>query len=107
MVVGVALFEIHIPHAGSLKEKRSVVRSLIERVRSRFPVSVSEVGFQDLHQRARVGVTFVSSDQKVVEKTLASIQEFAESSVEGELLGWTEELLHFDEAAPLDLPHLR
>ena len=54
MFVTVALFELHIPHAQSLKDKRMVVRSVRDKLRN-LDLSVKEVAFHDLHQRARKG----------------------------------------------------
>ena len=65
MHVGVLRISLHIPHARSLKEKRSVVRRFRDRVRARFEVSIAEVDAQDLLQRAVFGVsvaTFVYDD---------------------------------------------
>ena len=52
MLVCVALFELDIEFAQSLKDKRMVVRSLKEKLRSRFEISAAEVGLLDLHQRS-------------------------------------------------------
>jgi uncharacterized protein YlxP (DUF503 family) len=62
MIVGVAALEIQIHGSNSLKEKRGVVQSICRRLRNRFPVSVAEVGGQDLWQRALLGVTAIGSD---------------------------------------------
>jgi uncharacterized protein YlxP (DUF503 family) len=53
-------FELHIPHSRSLKEKRAVVRPIVEGLRSRFSLSVAEVGYQDKWQRALIGLAVVS-----------------------------------------------
>jgi uncharacterized protein YlxP (DUF503 family) len=105
MVVAVAVFEIHIPHAQSLKEKRMVVKSLRDRIRNRFEVSAAEVGLQELHQRARLGVAIVSGDEKVVTPVLEEIVGFIEQ--DAALLGWSQEIVHFDDDAAQDLPHLK
>ena len=47
MIVGAAAVEIHIHESQSLKQKRGVVRSIAQRVRNRFQLSVAEVGGQD------------------------------------------------------------
>jgi len=60
MFVGVARFELFIPDSRSLKDKRSVVRSVINGVGNRFNISIAEVAHQDLWQRAALGVTCVS-----------------------------------------------
>lgn len=105
MVIAAAIYEIHIPHAQSLKEKRMVVKSLRDRIRNKFEVSAAEVGLQDLHQRARIGVAVVSGDETVVERVLEEIVSFIEA--DATLIGWTHELMHLDEVAGQDLPHLK
>jgi uncharacterized protein YlxP (DUF503 family) len=73
MMVGVLRLTFHIPHARSLKEKRSVVRRFRDRVRARFDVSIAEVAAQDLHQRAVFGVAVVSSDAAVCDSVLEKV----------------------------------
>lgn len=92
MVVGVAVFDLHIPHAQSLKEKRMVVKSVRDRIRNRFSISAAEVGMQDLHQRAQIGVAIVSADEKAISPILEQVVAFIEQ--EATLLDWTQELIH-------------
>jgi uncharacterized protein len=104
MVVGIAVFEIHIPHAQSLKEKRAVVKRLRDRIRHRFEVSTAEVALQELHQRARLGVAVISSSHETVSRILESVLSFADENVDGRILGSTREIMSFDAGGPLDLP---
>ncbi len=101
MLVVAAIFEIHIPFAQSLKEKRMVVKSLRDKLRHRFEISASEVAFHDLHQRARLAVAFVSNDHGTSDALLEKIRSFVESNSEAVLAGWTSETLEFDEMATL------
>src|SRR5271169_5381144 len=78
MYVGVLRLTFHVPHARSLKEKRSVVRRFRDRVRARFDVSIAEVGAQDLLQRAVFGVSVVSGDAKMCDSVLAQVARAAE-----------------------------
>jgi len=52
--------ELHIPTSRSLKEKRGVLRPIVEGIRHRFQISVAEVGYQDKWQRALIGMAVVS-----------------------------------------------
>jgi len=101
MLVAVALFELHIEFAGSLKDKRMVVKSLRDKLRAHFPISAAEVGLQDIHQRARVGLSFVTSDRSYAHSLLDKLQNFIDSNTDAVLSGWTQELLEFDEDATL------
>lgn len=84
MVVGTVLVELHIPQSTSLKAKRSVVNRIKQRLSSRFNVSVSEVDYQDLWQRAAIGVAVVGGEKGVVESSLTKVVNLiqAEPSVE-------------------------
>ena len=53
--------ELHIPASQSLKEKRAVLRPIVEGLRHRFQISVAEVDYQDKWQRALLGVAVVSA----------------------------------------------
>jgi uncharacterized protein YlxP (DUF503 family) len=58
--VAVLQLELHIPTSRSLKEKRAVLRPIVEGLRHRFQISVAEVGYQDKWQRALIGMAVVS-----------------------------------------------
>lgn len=79
MYVGVLYVEMHLPGATSLKDKRQIVQSVKMKLRSKFNVSASEVDFQDLWQRAGMGVAAVSGDRANLEHTLHHILEIIES----------------------------
>jgi len=101
MYVGVAIYEVHIAQARSLKDKRAVIRSLRSRIRSRLELSVAEVDHQDLHQRSRIAVAAVSVDGALVEKLLDDVTNILEEDRSTELTGSTREILPFDESVAL------
>lgn len=73
MVIGLLTLELHFPGARSLKDKRQALRSLEQRIRNRFNVSIAEVEHQDLWQRARLAVVSVNTDHTHLESTLESV----------------------------------
>jgi hypothetical protein len=73
MMVGVARITLRLHENHSLKEKRRVLKSIIEKSRHRFNVTVAEVADQDLHQRATLGVAVVGSDSRVLNSLLDRI----------------------------------
>jgi uncharacterized protein YlxP (DUF503 family) len=93
MVVGVAVIELHLPHARSLKDKRRVVKSLIERLHARHRISVAETGFQDLHQRAEIGVAAVTRTAAEAEALLERVRRAADDESEAEILDWRPQIL--------------
>jgi len=101
MLVVVALLELHIEFAESLKDKRMVVKSLKDKLRNRFQISASEVALQDVHQRARLAMAFIAHDHASADATLEKISGFVDSNTDATLAGWTTEKLDFDEMADL------
>jgi len=98
MLVVVAIFELHIEGAQSLKDKRHVVRGVKDRLRN-LDLSAKEVALQDLHQRARIAVSFIALDHAAADGTLEKIQTLVESNAE--VTGFTSEKLDFDENVAL------
>jgi len=86
MVVGVLTLEVFFPYARSLKDKRQSLKGFKDRVRSRHNVALAEVEFQDKWQRARIGVTAVSSSRVVVEELLTRVLREAEGTVGGTIV---------------------
>ena len=75
-IVGLRIFDLHIPGAQSLKEKRYVLRSLKDRLgNGRYNISVAEVGHLDKWQRCELAVATVSGQRKSVERTLDAVRE--------------------------------
>ena len=105
MIVGVAALEIQIHGSNSLKEKRGVVQSICRRVRNRFNVAVSEVGGQELWQRALLGVAAVGSDAGVLRSALERAVAFVEEMHLAEVLHSEVEILRlpYQEGDPEEL----
>ncbi len=78
MIVGAAAVEIHVHESQSLKAKRGVVRSIMGRLKSRFNVSVSEVGGQETWQRAVLGLSMSGSEEVPVRRALEKAIRFIE-----------------------------
>ena len=77
----------------SLKDKRSAVRSLKDRVRSKFNASVAEVGYQDKWQRSVVVVCFVGGDKRHLESDAAHVRTICEEAVDVEIVAINQEWL--------------
>lgn len=93
MFIGLLTLDLHFPGARSLKDKRQALRSLEQRIRNRFNVSIAEVEHQDLWQRARLAVVSVNTDHGHLESTLQSVAGEAGSARDVELLDSQVELL--------------
>jgi uncharacterized protein YlxP (DUF503 family) len=82
-----ARFTFNIPHAASLKDKRQVRRSLIDKARYKFNASVAEVDTQDVIQTLTIGVAVISGDAAHAQNSLDEIIRFMEVNEEAELTG--------------------
>ncbi|HEU0140550.1 MAG TPA: DUF503 domain-containing protein [Bryobacteraceae bacterium] len=91
--IGVLTLELRMEHAHSLKEKRSVVKGLKERLRQRFNVSVAEIDYQDTWQRAVVAAVTVASDHDRASSVLQSVEKEAVALLGPDLVGATLEWL--------------
>jgi len=72
--IGVLTLEIRVENSHSLKDKRHVVKSLKDRLRHKFNVSVAEIDYQDTWQRALVAVVTVASDHSHGELVLQTVE---------------------------------
>ncbi len=90
MVVASVTWDLALPGCSSLKEKRSVIRSLRDRLMHKFNVSVAEVEDNDLWQRLTLGVTCVTNDSRYANEVLSKVVSFVED-VRGEF-----EVLDYD-----------
>ena len=86
MIVGVLTLDLFFPYARSLKDKRRILHGFKDRVR-RHNVALAEVDFQDLWQRARLGVVTLNSQAAVVEETLGRVLADARNLEETEIAG--------------------
>jgi uncharacterized protein YlxP (DUF503 family) len=93
MVVGICRIDFRIPENHSLKGKRHVLRKIIDRVRHRFNVSISEVGNQDLWQMAQLGICAVGNDRRHINSSLDKVIDFIEKMQLGEMVHTEMEIL--------------
>lgn len=96
MYVGTLSFDLLLGDVRSLKEKRSVVRPIVAELHRKFAVSVAEVGDQDLHRRAELGVAMVSGDTGHLAEVLDRCERMVAARPEVELLS-VRRRLHSDE----------
>ncbi len=91
MHVAALSIELHLPASHSLKDKRAVIRPILDGCRHRFGVAAAEVGWQDLRQRSALGVTAVSSSVPQVTDVLDAVERFVWSFPEVEVIGCRRE----------------
>ena len=78
--------DLHLPQSRSLKDKRAVLRSVLDGARHRHRVAAAEVGAQDRHQRAVLGFAAVAGSPGHVEQVLDAVERFVWSFPEVEVI---------------------
>ena len=96
MIIVAAMITLIIPENDSLKGKRRVIKSLMERVRHKFEAAVAEVGDNDLWQKARIGVALVGNDSHLLETRLQQIMKFMENQHLAEIIDSQVELCYLE-----------
>lgn len=96
MIVGVAQFELFMPYNQSLKEKRHLLGKLKDRVLAQLKVVVSEVGHQDLWQRAQLGFAVVGADERVLDALIGKTMQAIVAMGLGEVLREERDFLHYE-----------
>ena len=95
MIIGAARVTLYMDAVDSLKEKRRVVKPLLQRIHNRFNVAAAEIADLDDHRIATLGITCVSNSGPHCDEVLATVTSFIERNVELGQLGEIEtELIH-------------
>ena len=76
MIVGVCQIQLHLPEKTSLKAKRQVVKSILQRLTNEFGVAAAEVAEQDRWQVAVIGVAVVSNETRHANEVLSKVVDF-------------------------------
>ena len=85
MYVNSSKLTFYIPQSTSLKDKRQVRRSLVDKTRQRFNAAVAEVGTQDVHQTLTIGVAVVSGDASHAQNMMDEIVRYMDGNAGAEL----------------------
>lgn len=93
MVIGVCKMTILLHGNQSLKGKRRVIKSIIGKVKSRFNLSIAEVGANDLWQRAEIGFAAIGNDRAFVNSVIDKALGFIEALEMGEITDHSIELI--------------
>ena len=96
MVVGICRLVLALPWNDSLKGKRSVVKSILERARQRFHVAAAEVEDLDAHRRATLGFAVVSNDVRHAQSVIDKVVSFVAGATEAQLVDQSRTIEHFD-----------
>lgn len=93
MIIGTCIVELHASYTNSLKEKRQIVKSLIDKTRSKFNISIAEVDKNDSHRTIILGFACVSNDSRHVNSILENVVNYIETHTEAQMVQYNIEIL--------------
>jgi len=94
MVIGVCRIVLLIDDAFSLKEKRHIVKSITERLKSRFNASVAEVDLNEVWKNSVIGIACVSNETAHADSMMSSMIKFVENDGRAEVIDYSTEIIH-------------
>ena len=86
MVVGIVKLGLYLHDNRSLKGKRKIVKSITDRVKNKFNVSIAEIGSNDKWQKIELGLSTVGNDRRHIDASLAKTVSFIESLYLAEII---------------------
>ena len=93
MIVGVCVVKLRIFEASSLKDKRQVIKSLMGRLKSRFNISIAEVGLNESWQTSEIGFTLITNNSNHANEMISKVMKFIYGDSRVEVLEQNIELL--------------
>ena len=93
MVVGTLQVSFFLNENRSLKGKRKVVRSMVDRVKAKFNVSIAEVGSNDKWQKIELGISAVGNDVRHIDASLNNVLSYLESMCLAEVIDTNMEIV--------------
>lgn len=93
MIVGICSLKIRIFETNSLKEKRQVIKSLMGRLKSRFNISIAEIGLNDTWQTSEIGFTLVTNNSNHAHEVISKVINFIDGDSRVEILEQNIEIL--------------
>ncbi len=79
MIIGTLKMVFHLPENHSLKEKRRIAKSISSKVRSKFNVSIAEIGSNDKWQLLELGIVTVGNDRQFIDRSINSVINYIDS----------------------------
>ncbi|MFH1350749.1 MAG: DUF503 domain-containing protein [Pseudomonadota bacterium] len=94
MIVGIVKIEFRLYDNRSLKEKRKIVKSMVDKVKHKFNVAIAEVGSNDKWQKVELGITTVGNDRRHIDSSLNNVLAFLDSMYLAEIVDLKTEILN-------------
>jgi len=94
MVVGTGKIKLKLYDVNSLKGKRKIVKSMINRLKNKFNISIAETGYNDSHSWAQIGFSIIGNDSRVVNSKLDKVFNMADDMGLAQIEDTQLEIIH-------------
>jgi len=94
MVVGTGKIKFKLYGVNSLKEKRSIVKSIINRIKNKFNISIAETDYNDSHLWAEIGFSIIGNDSRIVNSKLDKVFNLADDIGLAQITDTQMEIIH-------------
>lgn len=88
MLIGICKLYLYIPKCYSLKNKRSILKGFIYRLRKKYNISISEIGQKDIWKNTIIGISYISEHREIIDKSFENIIKDIENNPEIELVDY-------------------
>ena len=92
MIIGFLSLEIYIPYSHSLKEKRTRLSGLRNRLKNRYNVAFAELDYHKKWQRTTIGMVTLNNQKKIIERLFSKIIADTEKNIDGHII---EHQIHY------------
>ena len=94
MVVGTLKIELHVHDNRSLKGKRKIVKSMVDKVKHKFNVAIAETGSNDKWQKIELGISTVGNNRRHIDTSLSNVIDFLEALYLAEIVNTEIEIIN-------------
>ena len=95
MVIGIAVITLRLHECRSLKAKRRIVKSIIQKIRNNFNISVSEVGSNDIYQKAEIGIAMIGNDRQLINSKIDKVFNLVDDIGLAEIVNTEMEIVNY------------
>jgi uncharacterized protein YlxP (DUF503 family) len=95
MVIGIAVITLRLHECRSLKAKRRIVKSITQKIRNNFNISIAEVGSNDIYQKAEIGIALAGSDRKLMNSKIDKLLNLIDDIGLAEIVDTEMEIINY------------
>jgi uncharacterized protein YlxP (DUF503 family) len=92
MKIGLCVIDLYLPGTNSLKGKRQILKSIKDRIRNKFNVSIAEIEDNEKWRKTKIGVVTINNDSSQIDSILQSVIKFIDGFYPAQIVNYQIEL---------------